>query len=92
MKPASCKPVKARPHKPAKRSPAVIRAGVVYSWQEAQRRLDWKEHAARQARVKGLRLIVFGCKKYVLGDDILSFFKRLADSQTHSGSVSGEGE
>jgi len=80
------------PHKPAKRAPAVISAGAVYSWAEIQKRLGWQEHSARQARVKGLRLITFGCKKYCLGEDVLSFFRKLAEQQTDGGSVPGEGK
>ena len=64
-----------------KHGPAVIRADAVYSWVELRRRLGWQEHAARQARVKGLRLITFGRQKYCLGEDALAFFRKLADRQ-----------
>jgi hypothetical protein len=80
------------PHKPAKRSPAVVRAGEVYSLAELRRRLGWQEHAVRMARAAGLRLVTFGRAKYCLGEDVLAFFKRLAERQTDSRSTGGEGK
>ena len=78
--------MKTGPHKPApRRSPAVVRAGEVYSLAELRRRLQWKEHAVRMARVAGLRLVTFGRAKYVLGSDVLKFFERLADQQAGKG-------
>ena len=82
--------MKTGPHKPAKRCPAVISANAVYSWSELRRRLGWQEHAGRRARVKGLRLVVFGRQKYALGTDVLAFFQRLADRQTDNRS-NGDG-
>lgn len=70
-----------KPHKLVRRAPAVVRAGEVYSLAELRRRLGWHEHAVRQARVNGLRLVVFGRAKYALGEDVLAFFRRLADRQ-----------
>ena len=46
--------MKPAPHKPAKRAPAVVRAGEVYSLAELRRRLGWQEHAVRQARIERL--------------------------------------
>lgn len=67
-------------------APGVIRDGEVYRLAELQRRLGWHEHAVRQARLAGLRLIPFGREKYVLGSDALEFFRRLgaraSDPQT----------
>lgn len=74
-----------RPTAERPRSPAVVRAGEVYSLAELRRRLGWAEHAVRQARLAGLRLITFGRAKYVLGEDVLEFFKRLSDCQTGGG-------
>jgi hypothetical protein len=87
--------VKTAPHKPAKRGPAVIRSGEVYSLAELRRRLQWQEHALRMARAAGLRLVSFGRQKFVLGSDILEFFKRLGDRQqapADSRSTAGRGE
>jgi hypothetical protein len=77
-----------------RRSPAVVRAGEVYSLAELRRRLGWQDHAVRQARVKGLRLVSFGHAKYALGSDVLKFFERLGDQQqakTDLQSENGEG-
>jgi hypothetical protein len=79
---------------PLKRAPAVVRAGEVYSLAELRRRLGWQEHAVRQARVNGLRLVTFGRQKYCLGEDALAFFRKLADRQhapTDLRSKGGEG-
>ena len=77
--------MKTAPRKPAKCAPAVIRAGEVYSLAELRRRLQWQEHAVRQARVNGLRLVTFGRAKYCLGSDVLKFFERLAEQQAGRG-------
>lgn len=82
--------MKTAPHKPVKRAPAVVRAGEVYSLAELRRRLQWQEHAVRQARVKGLRLVVFGRQKYALGSDVLKFFERLAEKQQAGDGGRGE--
>ena len=65
------------------RPPAVgvIRDGEVYRLQELQRRLGWGEHALRQAKVAGLRLVSFGRERYCLGSDALAFFDRLGKQQ-----------
>jgi hypothetical protein len=83
------------PHKPVKKPAAVISASAVYSWSELCRRLRWKEHSARQARINGLRLIRFGREKFCLGSDVLRFFELLAERQeakTDSRSNHGGGE
>ena len=77
---------------PPRNSPAVIRAGEVYSLAELRRRLGWQEHAVRQARAAGLRLIPFGREKFVLGTDVLTFFRGLAARQGHKRSEGGEGD
>jgi hypothetical protein len=71
-----------KPSSPPAREPAaVIRADELYSLAELRRRLGWAEHAVRQARLAGLRMVVFGRAKYVLGSDVLAFFARLAEQQ-----------
>jgi hypothetical protein len=54
----------------------------VYTLRAFCRRLGWREHALRQARAAGLRLVVFGREKLVLGSDFLAFVQGLADRQT----------
>lgn len=58
-----------------------IRTDEILPLPELKRRLGWGEHAIRQARRKGLRLIGFGRGKYALGADVLAFFERLAAEQ-----------
>ncbi len=73
--------VTARAKPPRRPTPTVIRADAVYSWAELRRRLGWAEHSGRQARIAGLRLVTFGRQKYCLGEDVLAFFRKLADRQ-----------
>lgn len=63
----------------------VIRAGELYRLRELQRRLGWGEHALRQAKVAGLRIVRFGREGFVLGSDALDWFRKLADAQTGQG-------
>jgi hypothetical protein len=79
---------------PKRRAPAVVRSGELYSLTELRRRLGWGEHYVRTARVAGLRLVTFGRQKYCLGEDVLSFFRKLADRQTdhRTDSLSENGE
>ena len=58
-----------------------IRADEVLSLAELKRRLGWGEHATRQARAAGLRLIGFGRAKFVLGRDLIAWFDRLGDGR-----------
>jgi hypothetical protein len=61
-----------------------VQAGEVLTLAELKRRLGWGEHAIRQARRAGLRLIPFGREKYALGMDVLAFFQGLAEQQPGS--------
>jgi hypothetical protein len=61
-----------------------IQAGEVMTLAELKRRLGLGEHAIRQARRAGLRLIAFGRGKFVLGADVLAFFEALAQQHTDS--------
>jgi hypothetical protein len=78
--------MKARGNSP-RRSPApgVVRDGEVYRLAELQRRLGWHEHALRQAKVAGLRIVRFGREGFVLGSDVLAFFRRLGDGASEKG-------
>jgi len=68
-----------------------IRRDELLPLKTLQRRLGWGEHAIRQARQAGLRLIRFGNGKYCLGSDLLAFFERLAESQSNGTAGGGEG-
>lgn len=61
----------------------VVRDGELYSLRELARRLGWHEHALRQARAAGLPMIRFGKEKYILGADVLAFFRRLGERQAN---------
>jgi hypothetical protein len=71
-------------------APGVIRDGEVYRLREVCRRLGWKEHAIRQARAAGLRMVIFGREKFILGADVLDFFRRLAEQQAAGDGKGGE--
>jgi hypothetical protein len=73
-------------------APGVICDGEVYRLREVCRRLGWKEHALRKAREAGLRMIIFGREKYVLGADILGFFKNLAEQPAVGDGGEGGGD
>jgi len=79
---------KAKPRPVA--GPRFVSAGEVYPLPELTRRLGWGEHALRQARRAGLRVIAFGRCKYVLGSDVVDFFHRLA-SPPPAGNGDGAG-
>jgi len=68
-----------------------IRRDELLTLRTLQKRLGWGEHAIRQARQAGLRLIRFGNTKYCLGVDLLAFFERLAEEQSN-GTADGGGE
>ena len=58
-----------------------IAADRVYNLKAFCRRMAWGEHAVRQARAAGLRMVAFGRERFVLGADVLDFFRGLADRQ-----------
>ena len=66
---------------PERESNGAVRSDEVLSLRELQRRFGWREHALRQARLAGLRMIPFGREKYVLGANLLAFFATLAEQQ-----------
>lgn len=75
--------------RPRRRPGGSIDGNELLRLAELKRRLGWGEHAVRQARAAGLRLIAFGREKYALGSDVLDFFRRLAEEQ---GDRNGRGE
>ena len=77
---APASPSATRP--PADPTLGEIAADRVYTLKAFCRRLGWKEHAVRQARVAGLRMICWGREKLILGSDFLVFVQGLADRQT----------
>ena len=56
-----------------------ISADEVLPLREAARRLGFGQKTIRQAQRAGLRTVEFGRMKYVIGQDVLDFFRRLAE-------------
>ncbi len=74
--------MKPRPlDKPAPRQLGSISADAIYPMREFGRRLDLHNKALADAQRAGLRTILFGRCKFVLGSDALDWFKRLAEQQ-----------
>jgi hypothetical protein len=64
------------------RPPAVsgeIRADSLYRLSEVSRRLGWGARSQAQARRDGLRVVLYAKRGYILGADVLAFFKALRD-------------
>lgn len=66
--------------KPSVDPPGAIDSGVLYTLEEAARRLRWARRACARAQREGLQTIGFGRRKYVLGGEILRFFKQLQEA------------
>ena len=82
-----------RPTEPAPRQLGSISAGEVMPMSEFGRRLNLKNQALADAQRAGLRTILFGRCKYVLGSDALDWFRRLADAQAgDTGQGGGDNE
>lgn len=54
---------------------AAIRSGELYRSAQAKNRLGLGDWAWRRIRRDGLPVIYFGGKAFVLGDDIIEFFR-----------------
>jgi hypothetical protein len=71
--------------KPLDTAPTVgrgsVSAGEVYTLREAARRLGWAAKLTCDAQKAGLQTVFFGRSKYVTGQAILDFFRRLAEQQ-----------
>jgi len=53
-----------------------IRADEVLPLREAARRLGWARKTVAHAQRDGLRTVAFGRMKYVLGEDVIAFFRQ----------------
>jgi hypothetical protein len=69
-----------------------IRADEVLLYSEAARRLGWCTKSRRFAKQRGLRVIRFGRWEFVLGSDVLDFFRKLAEQQAASSEQGGIGD
>ena len=70
-----------RPTEAPPRACGSIHAGEVLSMAEFGRRLGFADKALSDAQKAGLRTILFGRCKFVLGSDALVWFRRLAEHQ-----------
>ena len=50
-----------------------IRAGEMYPIAEGMRRAGWGSRTLRKAKEQGLRVLTFGKRSFLLGDDIIAF-------------------
>ncbi|MFZ1934365.1 MAG: hypothetical protein WCB27_19785 [Thermoguttaceae bacterium] len=75
--------------KPAPRASGSIHADEVLSMAEFGRRLGFADKALSDAQKAGLRTIVVGRCKFILGSDALDWFRRLAEQQAGDGDGQG---
>jgi len=61
---------------------ASVRADEVLTVVELCRRLRWRGHSLRQAKRLGLPTIRFGARDYAIGDEVLTWFKSLAQRKS----------
>lgn len=57
----------------------------VMTMREFGRRLGLAQYACSDAQRRGLRTILFGRTKFVLGQDVIAWFRRLAEEQESTG-------
>jgi hypothetical protein len=65
------------------RPPGVIEPTGIYTLAEVMKRLNWGQKTARQAQRDGLRTVLYGRVKYVTGEAVVDFFKRLEEANTN---------
>lgn len=64
-----------------------VSSDEVMTLREFGRRLGLAQRACCDAQRRGLRTITFGRSKYVLGEDVIAWFRRLAEEQESEGAV-----
>jgi hypothetical protein len=70
-----------RPQEAPPRALGSVSAGEVMPMAEFGRRLNLKNQALADAQRAGLRTILFGRCKFVLGTDAIEWFRRLGEAQ-----------
>lgn len=65
-----------------------IRADEVLSLGELQQRFKWGYKSSRHAQSMGLPTVELGRQKFCLGEDVIQFFRKLADAQAGGNSES----
>ena len=73
----------AGPHHVAPSDP--IRADELLPWVALHDRLGWGTEAVSEARRRGLRVLRFARRQYVLGRDIIEFLERVTDQDLSEG-------
>jgi hypothetical protein len=66
----------------AKDNPGVIRADEAYTLMEFRRRCGLGQHAWRQLRNSGFRIVEIGRKRFVLGQDFIDYLKGISDDDS----------
>ena len=75
----------AGPHRPGPNGEP-IRADELLPWSALHTRLGWGSRAVAEARRRGLRVLTFAKRQYVLGRDVIEFLETVG-----SGDQGGEG-
>jgi hypothetical protein len=65
----------AGPHRPGP-SGEPIRADELLPWSALHTRLGWGSRAVAEAQRRGLRVLVYAKRKYILGRDVIDFLER----------------
>ena len=79
----------AGPHRPGPTGEP-IRADELLPWCALHSRLGWGPRAIAEARSRGLRVLRFANRQYILGGDIIRFLESVAD-QGDVDQVQGDG-
>ena len=56
-----------------------VRSDEILTLSECKKRLGWGHKSVATAKRVGLRVVPLGRQKYVLGSDVLEFFRKLAE-------------
>ncbi len=83
--------MKTRPDTTVRPGCGSVRSDEVLTLREFGRRLNLAERALANAQRHGLRSIMFGRVKFVLGSDALDWFRSLADQQASGNGNNGQG-
>lgn len=61
----------------------VISTFELYTLDELKQRMGWTDSSLRSARLRGLRLLGFGKRRFVRGRDVVRFLEAWAAEQSH---------
>ncbi len=80
----------AGPHRPGP-SGEPIRTDELYPWSALHTRLGWGPRAVAVAKAKGLRVLGFAKRQYVLGRDVIAFLESIHGELQAARQASGAG-